>query len=60
MFIHKLIAALCISAFGLSLASCSKNDVEAVENNAKNTVTVELDNGVGDQKLVLGSTLVKP
>lgn len=43
-------------AFGMLFASCSKDDAEEVDPNAKNTVVVEFDNRVGDQKLALGTT----
>ncbi len=56
---HTLIAALCIGVSVLSLASCTKNEVEAIDVNTKNTVLVEFDNRVDDQKLALGSTPYK-
>lgn len=44
--------------FGSLLIACKK-DAEPVEPDTKNTVSVEFDNRVGDQKLVLGTTSYK-
>lgn len=44
------IVALAISTF----ISCTKTEVDAIGANDKNNLTLEFDNRVGDQKLVLG------
>ncbi|RFS17658.1 MbnP family protein [Emticicia sp. C21] len=49
-----LLIALFVSAI---IVSCQKDD--AINPNDKNTVTLEFDNRVGDQKLVLGTTTAK-
>lgn len=41
------------------LVACQKTAVDAIDPTAKNTVTIEFDNRVGDQKLILGTASYK-
>ena len=43
----------------LTIVSCQKTGDDAIDPNTTNTVSVEFDNRVGDQKLVLGTTPYK-
>lgn len=59
MFTNKLLSALSIAALLVTFASCKKTEVDVIDPNAKNTVSLEFDNRVGDQKLVLGTPAYK-
>lgn len=59
MFTNKLVLALALAALLTSFASCKKTEVDVIDLNAKNTVSIEFDNRVGDQKLVLGTPAYK-
>ncbi len=59
MFTNKFISALAVTLFFASFVSCKKTDADVIDPNAKNTVSIEFDNRVGDQKLVLGTPAYK-
>ncbi|MGF7215300.1 hypothetical protein GGR92_001440 [Spirosoma lacussanchae] len=44
---------------GVLMVSCSKESVDAIDPNVKNSVTFEFENRVGDQKLVLNTPAYK-
>lgn len=44
---------------GVLLVACSKESVDTVDPNVKNSVSLDFDNRVGDQKLVLGTPAYK-
>lgn len=48
-----------VAAIGITFVSCDKSDEDVIDPNATNTVSLEFDNRVGDQKLVLGTTSYK-
>ena len=48
-----------IALASVTFISCEKNEVDGIDPNTKNTVAIEFDNRVGDQKLVLGTTPYK-
>ena len=48
-----------VSMTTATFISCKKEADEAIDPNTKNTVSVEFDNRVGDQKLVMGNTPYK-
>ena len=59
--INKLLTQIFTLAVLVSLTfvSCQKNGDDPIDPNTKNTVSVEFDNRVGDQKLVMGATPYK-
>ena len=54
-FRYVLLAAM----FSLAFVSCKESVDDTIDPNATNTVSIEFDNRVGDQKLVLGTTPYK-
>lgn len=44
---------------GATVVSCKKTETDLIDPTAKNTVSLEFDNRVGDQKLVLGTPAYK-
>lgn len=59
MFTTKFFSALAVVALLLSFSSCKKTETDVIDPNAKNSVSIEFDNRVGDQKLVLGTPAYK-
>ncbi|AQG79809.1 MbnP family protein [Spirosoma montaniterrae] len=60
MIINNTIRLFVAAVLAMSvLVSCNNDDADAIDPNVKNTVTLEFDNRVGDQKLVLGTTPYK-
>lgn len=55
--LNRLIVLLTLAS--ITLVSCNKSDEDVIDPNAKNTVSIEFDNRVGDQKLVLGTPSYK-
>ena len=55
--LSKLILLAVVAS--ISCASCKKSDEDIIDPNATNTVSVEFDNRMGDQKLILGTTPYK-
>ena len=56
-FLFRAVVGLTVAA--VTFVSCQKDTIDAIDPNTKNTVSVEFDNRVGDQKMVLGSTPYK-
>lgn len=48
-----------VAMLSVAFVSCKKTEDVAIDPNTKNTVSIEFDNRVGDQKLVLGTTPYK-
>jgi len=53
---HLLLPAVVLTVAASTFVSCQKDTVDAIDPGVKNTVSIEFDNRVGDQKLVLGNT----
>ena len=56
---YILRAAIVLTTAAFTFMSCQKDSVEAIDTTVKNTVSVEFDNRIGDQKLALGTTPYK-
>lgn len=50
---------LSILLISFTFVSCHKEELDSIDPNAKNSVSIEFDNRVGDQKMVLGTTPYK-
>jgi hypothetical protein len=55
--LFKSISILTLAFF--TIVSCSKDDIEPIGTSDKNNVSLEFDNLMGGQKIVLGSTTAK-
>ena len=55
--LSKLIVLVVVAS--VSFVSCKKSDEDVIDPNTKNSVSVDFENRVGDQKLVLGTTPYK-
>ena len=56
---NHFVGILWILLISFTFVSCHKEDLDSIDPNAKNTVAIEFDNRVGDQKLILGTPAYK-
>lgn len=55
--LYRLFILATVASF--TFISCNNSDEDVIDPTATNTVSIEFDNRVGDQKLVLGTTPYK-